>query len=166
MRRMLMVAAAAAGFALAAVTGMAVAGTTRDTVKTAHNAQLGETILVGGNGMTLYVLSPETTHHLLCTSKLCLQFWPVLKVRSAHTKLHKAPGVDGRLGIIHRHGFFQVTDNGRPLYFFKEDTATGQANGQNIKNFGGRWHVLKESSSSKGTNTTPSSTTTTNPYGY
>src|SRR6201999_2583514 len=100
-------AAAAAGFAAAGFTGLALAsGPT--TLKTSHNAQVGKTIAVDSKGRTVYVLKPETTHHLLCTSKQCLQFWPPVTVKSAHAKLSKATGIKGKLGVIHRNGFFQV----------------------------------------------------------
>jgi len=38
-----------------------------------------------------------------------------------------------------------VTLNGHPLYFFAEDKARGEVNGQNFKGFGGTWHVLSDS---------------------
>jgi predicted lipoprotein with Yx(FWY)xxD motif len=173
MRRILIVAVAIAGFAAAAVTGLAGAKTHRNTVKTAHNSKLNEKIVVGANGMTLYELSGETSHHLLCKSAQCLQFWPPVKVKSAKTTLSKASGIKGKLGTIHRHGFFQVTLGGRPLYYFFQDKAKGDANGQGINSFGGTWHVVKVSGgsssstdSSTTTMTPPPPSTTTNPYGY
>jgi predicted lipoprotein with Yx(FWY)xxD motif len=162
--------AAVAGFAVAVLASIAIAKTvTKDTIKTASNAKIGATLVVGANGMTLYELSPETSHHLLCTTQQCLQFWPPLKVKSAKAKLAKAPGIKGKLGILHRHGFFQVTLGGRPLYFFSGDKAKGNANGQGIPDAGGTWHVVKASGAPAGggpttsTSTTPP-TTSTNPY--
>jgi predicted lipoprotein with Yx(FWY)xxD motif len=168
MRRILMLSAGLCGFAVAAVAGLAIAKSTHNTVKTAHNSAIGATIAVAPNGRTLYELRPETSHHLLCTSSACLQSWPPLKVHSAKTKLHKAAGIKGKLGTIHRSGFFQVTLKGRPLYFYAGDSAKGQANGQGIKTFGGTWHVVKASSQKKATSTgsTTMPSTTTSPYGY
>jgi predicted lipoprotein with Yx(FWY)xxD motif len=160
----MMVVAAIAGFAVAAlVAGMAIAKSSRPTVKTAHNATLGESIVVGSNGMTVYELAHETRHHLLCTSSACLAAWPLVTVHSAKAKLHKTSGVRGKLAVLHRNGFFQVTLNGRPLYFFVQDTAKGDANGQGIANF----HVVKASGSTKGTaSTSTPSTSTMTPYSY
>ncbi len=61
-----------------------------------------------------------------------------MTVKSAKAKLSKAAGIKGKLGVIQRGGFFQVTLGGEPLYRFAEDTKAGQANGDGIKNFGGR----------------------------
>ena len=44
-------------------------------VKTAKNATLGKTILVGLNGHTLYDLSVERKGKFICTNKTCLSLW-------------------------------------------------------------------------------------------
>jgi predicted lipoprotein with Yx(FWY)xxD motif len=113
------------------------------TVSSASSATLGQRVLVNAKGRTLYVLTPETARHLLCTSGECLKFWPPLTVPSRGTKLIRGAGVHGRLAILQRKsGMLQVTLNGLPLYRFSEDHASGEANGQNFKGFGGTWHVL------------------------
>ncbi len=162
-RGAILIAVLAAAFAAAA---LAKTKATHDTLKTAQSASLGETIVVDGKGRTVYELRPETTHHLLCTSKACLGFWPPVTVHSAKTKLAKATGIKGKLGILHRDGFFQVTLGGVPLYRFSEDTMKGQANGQGIMNFGGTWHVVTASSHTSSPVAPPSGTTTTTPGYY
>jgi predicted lipoprotein with Yx(FWY)xxD motif len=113
------------------------------TVGSVTNAKFGEKIVVDAHGRTLYALSPETTHHLLCKSSECLKFWPPLTVRSRKTKLTAGSGVHGHLGILRRsNGSLQVTLHGRPLYHFSGDSAKGMANGENIHSFGGTWHVI------------------------
>jgi predicted lipoprotein with Yx(FWY)xxD motif len=113
------------------------------TVGSASSTTLGQRVLVNAKGRTLYVLTPETSRHLLCTSSECLKFWPPLTVPSRATKLTRGAGVHGRLGILARkNGMLQVTLNGLPLYRFAEDRASGEVNGQNFKGFGGIWHVL------------------------
>ncbi len=177
MSRSLLLRSTAALVALAtgaSVAGLAFAKSGGGTVKSVHNASLGESILANSKGQTLYTLSGETTHHLLCTSSACFQFWPPYKV-SKTAKLSSS-GVKGKLGKLHRDGFYQVTLDGRPLYRFSPDTHAGQANGNGIKSFGGTWHVVKESGAKTATTTTattstmpPTSTgttTSTNPYGY
>lgn len=110
------------------------------TVGAAHNSKLHASILESG-GRTLYVLSPESAHHLLCTSSACLSAWPPLEVsRSAHLSL--AGGAHGSLGLLRRGGRWQVTINGLPLYFFVGDSRHGEANGEGIHNFGGTWHTV------------------------
>lgn len=132
------------------------------TVTSASNSGLGEQIVVDGQGHTLYVLHPETTHHLLCTSSACLAVWPPLTVRSSKTKLTAGSGVHGHLAILRRKdGKLQVTLGGQPLYRYSGDQAKGQANGQGIHSFGGTWHVLTAKGGSTPTSTTTTPTTTT-----
>ena len=52
--------------AAAGITGLALANA-KPTLATARNSTLGETIVVDSHGLTVYELSPETIHHLLCT---------------------------------------------------------------------------------------------------
>jgi predicted lipoprotein with Yx(FWY)xxD motif len=127
-------------------------------VGSAANAKFEERIVVDAHGSTLYVLSPETTHHLLCKSGECLKFWPPLTVRSRKIKLTAGAGVRGQLGILRRsNGVLQVTLRGLPLYRFSGDSAKDAANGENIKSFGGTWHVLSAASA---TTPAPASTET------
>jgi predicted lipoprotein with Yx(FWY)xxD motif len=168
--RISLVTAALGLAALLAASALA-AGTV--TIGSASNAKLNEKVLVNAQRRTLYVLTPETAKHLLCTSGECLKFWPPLTVASRATKLKLGAGVHGKLGILHRsNGLLQVTLNGLPLYRFAEDHASGEVNGQNFKGFGGTWHVLSDagtpsstapasSSAQAPTGTTPTSTTPT-----
>lgn len=124
------------------------AGSTAPAVGSAANAKFEERIVVDAHGRTLYVLSPETTHHLLCKSGECLSAWPPLTVRSRKTKLTAGPGVHGPLGILRRsNGMFQVTLRGLPLYRFSGDSAKGATNGESVKSFGGTWHAISATSS-------------------
>jgi predicted lipoprotein with Yx(FWY)xxD motif len=123
------------------------------TISPASNTALGARLAVDAHGRSLYTLSPETAHHLLCTSRQCLTIWPPATVSSARAKLTLASGVAGHLGILHRRdGKFQLTLRGLPLYRFSGDHAKGQANGNAIRSFGGTWHVV---SAAGGLITTP-----------
>ncbi len=136
---------AAATLALAATFAAIALASGSTSVDSASNASLGESVLVGSSGHTLYELSPETTHTLLCRTSECLKFWPPLSASSA-SKVKLGSGVHGKVGILHRsNGVSQVTLNGHPLYFFAEDKGRGEVNGQNFKSFGGTWHVLSSS---------------------
>ena len=131
----------AAAAALLASVVAAAAGTR--VVSASANQKLGESVVVEAHGHTLYALSPETTHHLLCKSQACLQIWPPLTVRSSTLKLVAGPGVQGHLGLLRRAGGkWQVTLRGMPLYRFAGDSAKGQANGEGIMTFGGTWHAV------------------------
>jgi len=154
-----LVAAIVAGAAIFAVTGVALANSF--TLGAAKNVKVTnatnpkqaaktEGITVNSRGVAVYELLPETIQHPLCTSSQCLQFWPPVTVASAKAKLTAAPGVKGKLGIWHRHGFFQVTLGGHPLYTFSLDkNKKGIAMGDLVKGFGGIWHVLPAGSNSK-----------------
>jgi predicted lipoprotein with Yx(FWY)xxD motif len=156
------------GFTIAGLTSLALAKPSL-TLGTAKNSALGKPIVVDSHGLTVYELSPETTHHLLCTkANGCFGFWPPVTVASATTKLAAATGVKGKLGVLHRNGLFQVTLSGRPLYRFSGDMSKrGKAAGQGLHGFGGTWHAVAASSPqpTMGTTTTSStSTTSTTPY--
>lgn len=145
-----------------AFAAMALAAGGAVTVTSASSSQLGGQIVVDAQGRTLYALSPETTHRLLCKSSECLKFWPPLTVRSSRTKLTAGPSVHGRLGILRRsHGTFQVTLGGLPLYRYSGDHAKGEANGQHIHSFGGTWHVLSVAGSTSPTPPAPTPTAPT-----
>jgi predicted lipoprotein with Yx(FWY)xxD motif len=158
--------AAVAGFATAALVGVALAKTF--TLQVAKNAKVTNTtgttahenIVVNSRGRAAYVLTGDSKHHAECTKAGgCFKFWPPVKVSSAK-KLSKVRGVKGKLGVWHRDGFFQVTLGGHPLYTFAGDTQKHAATGEGIRSFGGTWHVIK-ASNAKGSTTTSSTTTST-----
>jgi predicted lipoprotein with Yx(FWY)xxD motif len=155
------VAALAIGVASAAV-ALAASGT--PTVGSASNSQLGKRVAVSAQGRTLYSLSPETTHHLLCTSAACLKTWPPLTVPSRKTKLKAGSGVHGQLAILRRSdGRLQVTLRGEPLYRFAGDRGKDEANGEGIESFGGRWHAVTAAAGAGTPPATMPSTTPTTP---
>jgi predicted lipoprotein with Yx(FWY)xxD motif len=160
-------AAVLAGFAtVAAVTAsVALAGGTTRVVDSAHSAKLSATVVVDVHGRTLYALHPETVHHLLCKSHACLGLWPPLTVRSASVKLAAGSGVTGHLGLLRRGaGKFQVTLRGMPLYRYAGDSGSGEANGEDIKSFGGTWHAVRASTASAPA--PPPMTPSPGPYPY
>lgn len=131
-----------AGLVLAASLAAMALAASAPTVSSLSSSRLKQTIVVNAQGRTLYWLSPESSHHLLCKTRTCFQFWPPLTSSSSHATLKAGPGVHGRLGIVHRNGIFQVTLRGMLLYRYYEDHARGQVNGQGIKSFGGTWHAV------------------------
>jgi predicted lipoprotein with Yx(FWY)xxD motif len=90
------------------------------------------TILVdSASGMTVYNFTKDTKDSgtSACTGG-CLDTWPALTVPAGGTPTGGS-GVTGTLGTITRadDGSLQVTYNGLPLYFFKNDKAPGDLNG-------------------------------------
>ena len=101
------------------------------TVEAKSVGTMGTVLVAGSNGMTVYVFAKDVKDSGTsnCTS-LCLATWPALTVPAGGTPVAGA-GVTGTLGIITRadNGELQVTYNGLPLYFFKNDEAPGDTNG-------------------------------------
>jgi predicted lipoprotein with Yx(FWY)xxD motif len=121
-------------------------------IHTANNAKLHKTILVNHKGLTLYTLSNEGPHKIVCKSVGCLSAWPPLKI----AKGVKPVGAK-HLGVIKRGKYFQVTWKGKPLYTFAGDHKKGDVNGEGLKDVG-VWHVAAIKAS---TTTSQHPTTTT-----
>jgi predicted lipoprotein with Yx(FWY)xxD motif len=152
----------------AALAAAAPAGGGSLHLATASNATLGKTIVVNPAGRTLYSLSTETAHHLLCKSKECLNFWPPLTVVSRSTKVTVPSSVHGKLGLIKRsNGILQVTLGGKPVYRFRADSARGQIRGEGLELDGGVWHAVAAGSPTPAAVMPSTPTTPTTPgYGY
>ena len=104
------------------------------TVMTAES-DLG-TILVDGNGKTLYMFMPDNQGASTCTGG-CLEAWPALLGPAV-----AGEGADASLlGTAARpdDGTQQVTYNGWPLYYFAQDAAPGDVNGQGASDV---WYVM------------------------
>jgi predicted lipoprotein with Yx(FWY)xxD motif len=165
--------------ALAAAAGagavMATAGSTssnRDTVGVRATPTFG-TVLVAGNGRTLYRYTVDSKRVNRCSAvPACGTNWPALLVK-AGTKPTVGRGASAALvgTIPAAHGMRQVTYAGFPLYFFKGDRKSGQANGQG---FGSKWYVVGTTgalvrSTVQTATTTPAATTSSSDdggYGY
>jgi predicted lipoprotein with Yx(FWY)xxD motif len=105
------------------------------TISTATVSGAG-TVLVDGNGMTLYTLGTESSGTIKCTGS-CAQSWPPVLLTGGATAATAGAGVDAsKLGTIDRpDGGTQVTYDGMPLYLWVGDTAPGQATGQGVAGF-------------------------------
>jgi predicted lipoprotein with Yx(FWY)xxD motif len=147
-----LIASAALVAALTIGAAVAVAATRIHVVSTASNASLGRTVLVAGNGHTLYSLSAEQHGRFICTNKTCLSFWMPLVVKKGST-----PSGAARLATIKRpDGRIQVTYKGLPLYTFTGDHARGDAMGEGFKDVG-TWHAASVGAASAPPTTTTSS---------
>ncbi len=112
-------------------------------VKTGTVSGLG-TVLVDGQGLTLYMFVPDDQRGQSTCYHACASGWPPLRLPAGVT----VPVAGGQaqpslLGTTARKdGGLQVTYNGWPLYIWVGDTEPGQATGQGIDSLGGYWYVL------------------------
>ena len=115
------------------------ATTTGVTISTTSSPDVAEPFLVDGDGMSLYLFTDDTQNSgtSTCTGD-CLVRWPAVIVTRTPTA---GEGVDASLlGTITRDdGTMQATYNGWPLYYFEDDTAPGDINGQGV---GGVWFLV------------------------
>jgi len=130
------------GTLLVAVVGVAVvapeAGAANPPAHTATTS-VGK-VLVGPSGRTLYAFAADGVGRSNCTGA-CAANWPpvLVKVKT----FPKVSGVTAKFGTLRRaDGTTQLSVNGWPVYTFKGDTASGQANGQGLNAAGGLWWVL------------------------
>ena len=106
------------------------------TLTVATSATAGK-YLAGADGKTLYVFSPDTANKSACTGS-CATNWPPLTV-AAGGSAPTATGATGTLATFARDdGTTQVSYNGKPLYYFANDKAAGDTNGQGVA---GKWTV-------------------------
>lgn len=112
-------------------------------VRTRRVKGLG-TVLVNGQGLTLYMFVPDKRSGRSTCYKMCAEAWPPLRLPTGVTKPVAGRGVKASLlGTTHRtDGTLQVTYNRWPLYLWVGDSEPGQATGQALNNLGGLWYVL------------------------
>ena len=96
------------------------------------------TYLVGPDGMTLYYFTRDVlTGRSRCAGP-CAGFWPPLLVETGQ-ELVAGEGASGTFGVVPRaDGTSMATYRGRPLYYFANDEAAGDTNGQGVGNI---WFV-------------------------
>lgn len=109
-------------------------------VSAAKVGDLG-TILVDSEGRTLYDFHKDKGSKSACYGS-CAGAWPPLLTEGNP----KAEGgaQAGMLGTTKRKdGTTQVTYNGWPLYTYVGDQSPGEANGNDIDQFGAEWYALQ-----------------------
>jgi len=128
------------------------------------------TVLVDASGHALYTPDEEANGMVRCTGG-CTAFW---KPVSAGASLPATPAGVGTLGVVTRpDGTKQLTEAGKPLYTFVEDTSTTVKGNDFSDAFGGTrftWRaVVAQGSSSApagGQSTTTTSSSGGSGYGY
>jgi len=106
------------------------------------------TVLVNGQGQTLYLLTSERGGKITCTaSNGCTKLWPEITLPKGTTAATAGSGAQSSLlgTVKDADGNLEVTYNGWPVYTFAGDSGPGVAHGQGITSFGGTWYVLNAS---------------------
>lgn len=101
------------------------------------------TIIVDGQGMTVYFYDPDKAGEKTstCTGQ-CIANWPAVTTASASPSV---TGVSGNVGTIATpDGKKQITLDGLPLYTFAGDQAAGDTKGQGLQ---GIWWVVSSDGS-------------------
>jgi predicted lipoprotein with Yx(FWY)xxD motif len=89
---------------------------------------------------TVYVFSEDSGTKSSCHDA-CATRWPPM---ITETNPIARDGIDAsKLGTAEREdGSLQVTYAGHPIYDYLGDAAAAEANGNDINDFGGKWHVI------------------------
>jgi len=95
------------------------------------------TILVDGDGHTLYLFTVDTPTSSACTDS-CASTWPAL-LTAGPPELGEGLDAKDFDTITRIDGSAHVTFFGHPLYYFSGDTVPGDTNGHNV---GGSWFVI------------------------
>ena len=106
------------------------------------------TVLVNGQGRTLYMLTSEKGGKITCTDDNgCTKVWPDTELPKGMTAATAGSGIQASLlgTVKDASGSLYVTYDHWPLYTFSGDAGTGVAHGQGITSFGGTWYVLNTS---------------------
>lgn len=100
-------------------------------------SDLGE-IVVDSEGMTVYYFTnDEADSGVSACEGGCLEAWPPV---ISETDAPEVEGVTGEVATIETpDGELQVTINGMPIYYFAEDEAPGDVNGQAVNDV---WYVV------------------------
>ncbi|HEX6780812.1 MAG TPA: hypothetical protein VF125_02140 [Solirubrobacterales bacterium] len=109
-------------------------------VSAAEVGDLG-TVLVDSEGLTLYDFHKDKGGNSSCYGA-CAGAWPPLLTDG--NPQAQGPAERGMLGTTKRKdGTVQVTYNGWPLYTYAGDKGPGEANGNDIDQFGAEWYALQ-----------------------
>jgi predicted lipoprotein with Yx(FWY)xxD motif len=103
-----------------------------DQLQLVSSGDLGS-YLTGADGKTLYYFAKDAVPgDSVCTGK-CAAAWPPYLVKKGAAKPTAGDGVTGVISTFKRSdGGRQVTFDGRPLYYFANDAAAGDTNGQGL----------------------------------
>jgi predicted lipoprotein with Yx(FWY)xxD motif len=107
-------------------------------LKTATNTEVGA-YLVSSTGMTLYTFANDKPGVSNCVDA-CATNWPPYVATDTAPFYVEAPVVGTVSSFARADGTAQLTYNGMPLYFWKNDMKPGDTTGQNFNKV---WFVVK-----------------------
>jgi len=114
------------------------------TISTGTVTGLG-TVLVNGQGLTLYIFEPDNHTSVTCTGA-CASVWPPVQLTSGQKAVAAGGANQALLGSDPNPGGGSVvTYSGWPLYTYVADTTAGAAQGQALNLNGGLWYVMSPS---------------------
>lgn len=94
-------------------------------------------VLVDAQGMTVYLLTADSTDKSSCSAQ-CLAYWPAVSGPATG-----GAGVVAKIGHTSTTGGGQIlTANGQPLYTFVQDQSPGDVTGEGVQSFGGTWYAV------------------------
>jgi len=128
--------------------------TTAISINVAVSSTLG-TYLIDGNGTTLYWTTADAPGQSNVTGS-GIAIWPVFYTQNISVPSTLNVSDFGR--ITRADGSKQTTFKNWPLYYFAQDAAAGQTNGQGL---GGKWSVVSPSASGPQPISATTTTTTT-----
>ncbi|HKK44148.1 MAG TPA: hypothetical protein VJ964_01415 [Balneolaceae bacterium] len=112
-------------------------------VKVSEKGSYGE-YLTDGDGMSLYLFLRDAAGQSTCYNE-CAEEWASLTVNDTGVPAGQWVNPD-MLGTVKRKdGSLQVTYNGHPLYYYEDDKKAGDITGQDKKEFGAEWYLVKPS---------------------
>jgi predicted lipoprotein with Yx(FWY)xxD motif len=125
----------------AATTGSGAPATGTAQISTRTLSGLG-TVLVDGQGRTLYVFMPDAHRRVTCLGA-CVQLWPPVKLAQGQKPAVSGQAKSALLGSDpDPEGGRVLTYAGWPLYTYIADSGPGSDNGQGLNTNGGLWYVI------------------------
>ena len=122
------------------------------------------TYLTADEGKSVYLWEGDHGAASSCTSA-CSSVWPPVTTDGAPKAGSGVVAAD--LGTIKRSdGTTQVTYKGHPLYYFAQDTAKGQTNGEGSTGFGAKWYLVTPSGTALDNDASSSSSPSPTSGGY
>jgi len=105
-------------------------------------------VVVDAKGRTVYTLTSAAQKNVPCTdANGCTAVWPDLPLPNGTSAANAGMGLNASLlGTMKlSDGETYPTYNGYLVYEYTGDTGSGQANGEELKSFGGTWYALNAS---------------------
>ena len=136
MRFTILLTVATLALTASVLTAAALATTHGGAVIKVGQSEVGR-VLVDSHRKTLYMWAHDKGSRSTCYGT-CASYWP--PVTTTGRPVARSGAKSALLGTTRRSdGRKQVTYHGHPLYRFSLDKRPGQANGEGLTDFGGRW---------------------------